>query len=278
MEQLTIEVPRGIPVFDGKWIKKATINQINGHDERAMLDMPQDIPLYQRVLSLLERIVRFDGIPRARTNEALRKISIGDRVTLLLYARKMILGEKIPCTITCTDCSKKMSLDLKVSEILQNRFKDQKEIYDLKVDDYQMKIRPLNALDQNTLIENSVTEDLLAEKLAKSCILDSVPKIPSVLTENMIDAIGMKMEEIDPLSDITLHVSCPECDHVFQTSFPAEEFIFKEFEVYSNQIVHEVHWLAFNYGWNEHDILSLPMTSRKKYVELINATLSGEGI
>jgi hypothetical protein len=38
----------------------------------------------------------------------------------------------------------------------------------------------------------------------------------------------------------------------------------------------EVHCIAFNYHWSEASILSLPHSSRKKYVSLIERTLAGE--
>ena len=88
------------------------------------------------------------------------------------------------------------------------------------------------------------------------------------------------LEEIDPLSNIYLHLLCPECGHSFQASLRVEEFVLGELGMMSgnNQLEREVHWLAFHYHWSEEEILSLPTAKRKRYVELVNATLAGEGI
>lgn len=277
MEPVTVEVPRGIPAKDGKWIRKAVIRYITGNDEQTLLEMPQDIPFHQRVMFLLERIVKFD-VPDINTGKILRQISIGDRTALLLHTRKMILGDTIPCTITCASCARQLSLDLTVSGFLKANYPDQREIYELETGGYSMKIRPLNTLDQDTIVESLATRNSLEEKLAKSCIANSVPELPSVLPQVVMDVIGAKLGEIDPLSDIILRVSCPECNNVFQASFPVEEFIFREFVMNYNHLEYEVHLLAFNYCWSEHEILALPVRKRKKYVDLINATLSGERV
>jgi len=280
MEQaIAVEIPRGIPATDGRWIRKAIIRRINGHDEQSVLEMPQDIPYYQRVLFLLERIVRFHGLGGINTGEALKEISIGDRVALLLHTRRMIFGENMPCSITCGNCDKKMSVELKVSDLLHKQLPDQKDTYELEVGGHLMKIKPINAFNQDdALAENVVTPNSVEQKLARSCITDSIPELPSILSKDVIDGLGSKLEEIDPLSDIILEVSCPECGHVFQALFPAEEFIFTEFTRRCTLLEREIHWLAFNYCWSEKEILGMPVKRRKKYIELINATLSGEGM
>jgi hypothetical protein len=282
LEQVTVvvEIPRGIPAINGKWIRKATIRHINGHDEQSMLEMSQLIPLHQRILFLLERIVRFDDVQDIYTGEALKKISIGDRVALLFHTRRMIFGDFISCTITCVNCNKKMSLQLDVLDLLQAHYPDQKDLYGLEAGGFNMKIKPLNAFDQdNALVaENLASPNSLGEKLAKSCIAYSNPELPSIIPKAVMDGLGSKLEEIDPLSDIVLGVSCPECGQAFQALFPAEEFIFKEFAMLFGQLEREVHWLAFNYCWSQNEILDLPVKKRKKYIELINATLSGESM
>ena len=274
---MLVEIPRGIPGTDGKWLTKTMIRHINGHDEQSVLEIPQDLPHHQRVLFLLERIVRFQGVQDIETGEVLRKICIGDRVALLLHARSMILGDRIPCTITCTKCEKKMSADLNVSNLLQVKYPAQRDTYEVEIGGHDMKIKPLNAFSQDEVLDESASSpNSLEQKLAKSCIAYSKPELPTVLPTAILNGLGSKLEEIDPLSDIVLDISCPACGYLVQALFPAEEFIFKEFAMHYNQLEREVHWIAFNYCWSENDILDLPVTRRKKYIELINSTLSGE--
>ena len=118
----------------------------------------------------------------------------------------------------------------------------------------------------------------LAEELVKCSIVYSNHSLPNSLHDDFIFAVSSKQEEIDPLSDIVFSLICPNCRHHFQIYFDAERFILHEIGLRQNQLEHEIHWLAFNYKWAESEILLLPVKKRKRYVELINATLSGESI
>ena len=94
----------------------------------------------------------------------------------------------------------------------------------------------------------------------------------------MLYAVELKLSEIDPLSDIVLEVHCPSCSHAFSAPFWPEEFILQDVGIFNQQLEQEVHWLAFHYHWSEKKILALPIKKRRRYIELINATLAGENI
>ncbi|HEX2521381.1 MAG TPA: hypothetical protein VHP35_04585, partial [Terriglobia bacterium] len=138
----------------------------------------------------------------------------------------------------------------------------------------------LTAEDQDDLIIRTSGPDALTQELARACIVRSEPTLPenNNLPESLLEAVSLRLEEIDPLSDIKLHLLCPECGHSFQASLSAEEFVLGELGMRGDQLEREVHWLAFHYHWTEGEILSLPTAKRKRYVELVNATLAGEGV
>lgn len=277
MEQLLVKVPRGFLTTDGKWIKHLTIRQINGYDEQAMLEIPNNIPIHRRALFFLERIVTFSDEKKIDTIQALRHLSIGDRVAILFNARKIILGNIIACTATCLNCSSKMSFDLNISDLLQiHRSDKNQEFYELNTEGYKIKFRPLCAIDQDYSIKKFSSVEMIGNKLVKSCVVNSIPLLPKILPKKIEIDIGMKMDDIDPLSDLSLRVSCPECSKIFEVFFPSEEFILREFAAHSKNLEHEIHWIALHYGWSESEILKLSLQKRKRYVELINATLAGE--
>jgi hypothetical protein len=118
----------------------------------------------------------------------------------------------------------------------------------------------------------------LEERLVRACVVNSDPRLPADIDADLIAGIGSKLSELDPQADIILDLTCPICSHRFQVPFFPEDFFLREFDARQSQFEGEVHWLAFNYHWSEEAILSLPMTKRKRYVELINRTLSGEGV
>ncbi|MCL4436306.1 MAG: hypothetical protein M1503_02945 [Thaumarchaeota archaeon] len=281
LENTTILLPHG--VISGPkttWVRTAKLRQLVGYDEQALYEIPSDLPLHSRVTSLLERLVTFADTDEEETRAILKQISIGDRVALLLKARELILGNSIKCTITCASCSGNISLDLSVLDLLQKEYcsSDPKPSYDLEVDGFSLQIRPLTACDQDILVDNiNCSQDVLMEMLVRSCIVHSDPHLPaSSLPDSLIGAVSSELDEIDPLSEIVLNITCQECAHTFLAVFPVESYVLRELGAHGGQLEQEIHWLAFHYHWSEREILSLSAKKRRRYVELINETLAGE--
>ncbi|MEP0826313.1 MAG: hypothetical protein HRF40_12580 [Nitrososphaera sp.] len=273
MEQGLATVPRGVPGnAKGQWIRKAAIRRMTGHDEQLLMEHPASTPLHSKVVSLLERIATFEG---AHTSVVLKKLSLGDRACLLLSARKLIIGDLISCTTSCPSCGADMSLDLSADTIMSAEHPIPEVDYGLEAAGFRLRIRPLTAEDQDAIVAKAARSDVLAQELARACVVRSEPALPERIPEALLEAIGSRLEEIDPLSDVNLRLLCPECGHSFQAALPVEEFVLRELGVRGHQLEREVHWLAFHYHWSENEILSLPTSKRKRYVELVNATLAG---
>jgi len=290
MEHVKVTIPRGF-LLQGKRINKVNLRDLVGYDEQFLQEIPDnELYLNTRVDDLLERITTFEGISKEDTRSILPQLSIGDRVFLLLCTRQLLFGDIIRSTITCPKCEQSMSLELSVKSLLQTKHPEPSEYYNLKIEGYDMQIRPLTGFDQGlqslSLFSQSSfgysIEEKSLEDFVRSCILYSDPPLPDLLPKSLIDEIGLKMEEIDPLSDITFTMPCPECDCAFIKSFPVEDYIFRELDMFrgipSSSLVSdegesrldlEVHLLAFNYHWSEQDILSIPTKRRKRYARLV---------
>jgi hypothetical protein len=278
MEQVTVAFHRGIPsqTKNGQWIRSATIRNLTGSDEQMMADMPPSVPPHSKVAKLLAAMTSFQ---EGQSEAMIKKMSVGDRVSLLLNARKLMMGDTISCTVDCPKCKKSMSVDLSISKLLNIKHPKPENDYEIKACGYAIHVKPLTAEDQDLAAANSESIDELVQNMARACIVQSEPGLPADLPEAILEAIGSQIEEIDPLSDISFNLSCAECNHAFQASFDAEDFVFREIGVTRyQQLEREIHWLAFHYHWSEKEILSLPSSKRKRYVELVNATLAGESV
>jgi hypothetical protein len=270
MEQAAVLVPRGIFRKKGSWSRKATIRALTGLDEQLLAEVKR--PPHLMTLTLLESIVELEGAP----TRSLQELGIGDRAFLLLAARRLMLGDRMRCIINCPRCKNNMSVDFSISDLLDQNYPEPKESYDFRVCGFVVRLRPLTTTDQDALAVAREDRHAMVRMLARACIVQSQPTLPEELPDDLLEAVGEKLGEIDPLSDVMLTPSCPECGHRFHASLPVEEFVLREL-VPGPQLEREVHWLAFHYHWTEKEILSLPAAKRKRYVELINATLAGEG-
>lgn len=271
MGQTRVAVPRGIPVPErGRWVNHVLLRQFAGEDERAFAELTGSA-LHARMNAFLERVVSFE---EGATAELLPKLSIGDKVALMLHIHRLELGDPLDCAVSCIKCGKSMSIVLSAARMLNCVAPEPSLSYSVEASGLRLQIQPLTIIDQDMLLSAKKGEDL-EEALARACIVSSDSQLPENLPRQVIEAIGSKLEEVDPLSDIDLAISCPECGHKFHTTFDLEDFVFRELGIDHGDLDSEVHWLALHYHWSEEEILSLPVRRRRKYISLINSTITG---
>jgi hypothetical protein len=279
--------------------KKIQIRALNGFDEEFLntLEMENGINLPYPIKTnmLLSRVINiFDGNDHYKKyNESekldiLKKMTIGDRVYMILYLRKLTFGDTFQIDIPCDSCRNLMSIDLSIDTIINNSLVTQNKVYceyvsniqtdndffyKCKISNSEVIIRLLNGLDQENISLNNINET----ELLGSCIvnLDLIGH-EKLLDEDFRSKINSAFSALDPLSDILLTIVCPSCNNIFKIPFIIEDFIFKEIKSRFNNLEIDIHWLALNYHWTESNILSLPIPKRKRYLQLVRNTLEGE--
>lgn len=281
-----VHLPHGF-ASNGSWIRKVELRPLNGFDEQYVAEII-DLPAFIRTTHILQRVITFRKTIHDR-KEAIRHLTIGDRIYLLLHLRMLTFGNNLPCVLGCPSCKESMSLDLSINDLLQKSKVPQSPNggYSISVDNFSLKLRPICGADQELIYfsEGLHSDDNdydynhdIAEKLVRSCIIFSDPPLSNDLSQDFISKVSSRLEGIDPHADLILEFSCPACQRLSKVSFNSEEFIFNELDALKEQLEREVHWLAFNYHWSEDAILSLIIQRRKRYVDLVNKTLAGEDV
>lgn len=87
--------------------------------------------------------------------------------------------------------------------------------------------------------------------------------------EEFLAAAAQAMSEADPLGDLSLRLSCPDCAHAWDAAFEAGDFLWAELHAWAARLMQEIHALAAAYGWTEPEILSLPPNRRRFYLECL---------
>jgi hypothetical protein len=275
MRRATVLLPHGVQA-DGSWLRTAQLRELNGYDEEQLSEM-RNASAFSRSKALLERVVDFVGNAAAGRLDLLAQLTVGDTVALILQTRRIMFGDYLHILITCPACGGEMASDLTVSQLLQPPLLEPKKTYQTRVEEFMLMLRPVTCADLERLRENNGGMSP-REKLVRSCVISSQPQLPPEIEDDLLGRISSKLGELDPQADLVLDLACPNCKHRFQVPFFPEDFILREIDAREPQFEREVHWLAFNYHWSEDTILSLSMSKRKRYVELINATLSGDSV
>ena len=276
MDPMTVvPLPNGF-LRDGKWVRNATLRELNGYDEQEFARGGETLPPVLRTTALLDRVTKLESAPGSKKNlELVRQLTVGDRVALMLHLRRLTFGDKMECIVTCPRCADEMSVELSASLLSETGRRDMKNEAEVKVGESVLQVRVVTGADLEEMTTS--TGDMGAEEaLVRSCIVSSDHPLPSRLSHEVIAAVSAKLEELDPQAEIVLELSCPSCSHHFKTPFFIEDFLFREVRSRVPRLEKEVHWIAFNYHWNLDEILSLPVGERGRYIEMINSTLSGE--
>jgi hypothetical protein len=274
VERLLVQIPNGFPLGD-VWVRQAKIKQLDGYDEQ-MLAESSSLPAFFRSNLLLERLVTFDEVKdQLSPNDAIRKLSLGDRAILIIQIRATLLGDKIQALLKCPFCKESLSFELSSKSLIQQSRVKPLVAYPVEFENFLLMVKPVTGAVLEAIAESSSSNNSL-EQLAKLCIVSSKPALPEKPSDELIATIGSKLREIDPQADIVLNIVCPVCNRPIQVPFEIEEYFFNEMAGRLGQLEREIHWIALNYHWSEKEILSLSITKRKRYIELINATVAGE--
>ncbi len=89
------------------------------------------------------------------------------------------------------------------------------------------------------------------------------------VTAGEIEAIGMAMEEADPLINFHCRIDCGECGQSTDKTIDLFETALDMLRRAQRRLVLSVHRIASKYHWNEQDIFAVPEWRRQQYLVLI---------
>jgi hypothetical protein len=277
VERQTAFLPNGFLLND-TWVHQAEIRQLNGYDEQTLAQKVVPSSFFKTNL-LLESVVTFGKSgEKIDTREAVRRLTLGDRIALVLQIRRSYSGDKLQAVLQCPACKESLSIDISAKSLLQPASLHSPETgYPLRFEGFNLMIRPATGADLEAIADEKSN---LAQKelLVRLCVVFSEPPLPEKLSYQLIAAVGAKLRGIDSLADTVFKLTCPVCNQPFEAPLDVEDFFFREMTARLYQLEREIHWIAFNYHWSEDAILSLTVAKRKRYIELINGTIEGESI
>jgi hypothetical protein len=85
----------------------------------------------------------------------------------------------------------------------------------------------------------------------------------------VISGLAKSMTHCDPLAEVLFNLSCPACQQEWSILFDVLPFLWTEISIQAKRLLLEVHTLARAYGWHEAEILSLSVTRRQFYLEMV---------
>ncbi|MDJ0780374.1 MAG: hypothetical protein QNJ22_00300 [Desulfosarcinaceae bacterium] len=205
--------------------------------------------------------------------DAVARWPIGVRDQALIRRAAAIFGPITAAVTTCSACERPVAFDIDLQGMGAGRaagrrplrFRYAGEAYDFRLP---------NSTDFQALM--TVADGGLAQhRLARRCIrstatrTDGATADASKLPKGLLKAFAEAIEACDPLADIRLTLTCPDCRHRWQEPFDIVDYFWQALTREAHALLVQVDLLARTYGWSEDAILSLGAARRALYTEMI---------
>jgi len=119
------------------------------------------------------------------------------------------------------------------------------------------------------------TGEVASQTLFSGCILAATrgnePCAPESLPPEVLAELMARMEALDPLADIQIGLSCPQCGQQWNAWFDIAGYLWTEIQHWAEETLGSVHQLACAYGWSEVEILELSPLRRQLYLGMIHS-------
>lgn len=193
-------------------------------------------------------------------------LPLGKLNTALLELRAASFGARLDAYIDCAGCGGRMELALNLDEFLAlaNRTDGSGEI---EVDG--VRFRAISSRDL-AMVARECDVEAASDKLRSLCCL-AEPSADGVDRVRIAEELDARMEELDPLADISLGVQCDLCGKSGSASLDIGALLWEEIEARARALLTDIHLLASAYGWTEPDILALSPTRRAIYLQMVQA-------
>lgn len=208
------------------------------------------------------------GDPRAAA-----EMSIGQRDWALMLLRRQLFGDRIEGLTECPACQGRVEVCFEVSQIALGH-EAAIAPAPLSSQGYEVQWRLPTCGDLAELADE-ISPQRLRQGMLERCLFDirweqrpiNLADCPPALIEDVCQA----MAEADPLGDIRLDVTCPECVVSWKSSFDIGAFLWREVDAWARRLLHDIYRLASAFGWSERDILAMSARRRGMYLDLVRA-------
>jgi len=198
---------------------------------------------------------------------------IGARDAHLLHLREWIFGPLLVNTARCPRCGEQVEWESRVSDFDQPPPQELPAAgYALRAAEWEVRFRLPASRDIAAVMGDTGADANRA--LLMSCILavsrGGAAWAPEALPPAVAADVMARMEALDPLADIRIALTCPQCADQWHAGFDIAGYLWAEIRQWAEQTLAAVHQLARAYGWSESQILELSPLRRQLYLGMIH--------
>lgn len=215
---------------------------------------------FQRMPSLLSDL-------RVVPAEDAHKLPMGALASAVLRLMRLLTPAGLAATVACRQCGTQLEVPVPLESLLAVEAPNDHWVTSVEAHGRELVVR---APRPDDLAAASTAQDHAEARrvLLTRCLLTADAE--DLATDDTVAAaVNAAWEDLDPLSVVTIEVTCPECG---TQDAPLADILgwgWALVEARVRAMVGDVHRLASAYGWSEAEILALPIVRRRAYLELV---------
>ena len=257
-------------IINGKRYRDVYVKPITGQVEQ---DITEAYEIEQNSPEVTTDIlnIAIDHIAGNKTDkELINSLCVVDRQFLMMKLSILLGNNSVWKHIQCNQCGEFYDIQVNKSDLPVIEANSKFPFASIDVRGKKLKLRVPNGNDQRGLTELNELDAVFY--LLKKCVMSIDGDTPSnkflqSLTQQEIDSIESVLESISPEYGLNLTTNCPECESeqiIYLNPYGIEKSTI-------NNIYDDVHTIASSYHWSEVEILSMPRSRRKHYLDLIDS-------
>lgn len=232
----------------GRTDQPVWIRELCGFDEQAV-----ERPDTRSAVVLLDRVVvegpGADLLPAA------------DRDRLLAAVFRATYGGRVESTVRCAGCGEPFDVEFSLDELIAAR--EARTDTPLEPDG-SFRLADGRRIRSPTGDDERAVAGLPLEEAAAELLRRAVVEGPT----GDAGAVDAALEEVAPLLDAELELTCPECGFAQAATWDIQSYLLSALAQERPQLAREIHVLATAYGWALGEILALPRSRRRAHTEL----------
>jgi hypothetical protein len=211
-------------------------------------------------------------LDRDSSRDELEALPVGERDGRLLTVHERLFGPVLSGYADCPGCGTPMEFRLDTAGLRPRSPVAAGGWSEMILGDLRVQFRVPTSSDLLT-IANAADVQTARRRLAERCVgevsTSAAVLAPSALPEMMIDRLSDAIAATDTGADQEISLQCADCGHAWTLTLDIVSFLWAELNALAKRLLHDVHVLAWAYGWREADILSMSEARRRWYVERV---------
>lgn len=261
-------------VADGAVHRRAVLREPTGRDEALLAELGQSATPAELIQAVLARLVVRIGDRTPPTAEEILHLTIGDRERLLLSLAAALLGRHVDLVTRCHGCRETLEVPVDLAELVTSAPGDDLAAARITSDAgiWTARLRPPTGTDLAAAL--AAAPDASSRALICACIVtiegpDGSAATADDLPQDCEKAVAAALAELDPLADCTVTMACPGCSADITASIDGLTLL--RTALGGDDLYAHVYRMARAYHWSEADILSLPVSRRRRYLAIAAA-------